>query len=65
MDSGPDDFADCVAIARTRIGLPCGDKLATLGCDPMPMTSAEFGVYVAKEIALNAALVKAIGLKPI
>ena len=38
-------------------------KLATLGCEPMPMTSAEFDALVEKEIALNAALVKAIGLK--
>lgn len=40
-----------------------GDKLAAMGCDPMPMTSVEFGAYVEKEIALNTALVKAIGLK--
>jgi tripartite-type tricarboxylate transporter receptor subunit TctC len=39
------------------------DKLAALGCDPMPMTSSEFGAYVEKEIVLNTALVKSIGLK--
>lgn len=39
-------------------------KLATLGVDPMVMTSAEFDALVEKEIAINAALVKAIGLKP-
>jgi tripartite-type tricarboxylate transporter receptor subunit TctC len=38
-------------------------KLAALGCEPMSMTSAEFGAQVEKEIALNAALVQAIGLK--
>ena len=40
------------------------DRLATLGVDPMVMTPAEFDALVQKEIALNAALVKAIGLKP-
>jgi tripartite-type tricarboxylate transporter receptor subunit TctC len=39
-------------------------KLAALGCEPMSMTTAEFGAHVEKEIALNAALVKAIGLNP-
>jgi tripartite-type tricarboxylate transporter receptor subunit TctC len=39
------------------------DKLAALGCDPMPMTAAEFDAQVKSEIGLNAALVKAIGLK--
>jgi tripartite-type tricarboxylate transporter receptor subunit TctC len=39
------------------------DKLATLGVDPMPMTPAEFDEYVKKEIALNAALVQAAGIK--
>ncbi|MCC6890017.1 MAG: tripartite tricarboxylate transporter substrate binding protein [Hyphomicrobiales bacterium] len=40
------------------------DRLAALGCDPMPMTPAAFDAFVEKEIALNAALVKAAGLKP-
>ena len=40
------------------------DKLAKLGVDPMVMTPTEFDALVAKEIAINAALVKAIGLKP-
>ena len=40
------------------------DKLATLGVDPMVMTPTEFDALVEKEIAVNAALVKAIGLKP-
>lgn len=39
------------------------DKLAALGCEPMSMTSTEFAAHVEKEIALNAALVKTIGLK--
>ena len=40
------------------------DKLAALGVDPMVMTPTEFDALVEKEIAINAALVKAIGLKP-
>lgn len=40
------------------------NKLATLGIDPMVMTPTEFDAHVEKEIAVNAALVNAIGLKP-
>jgi tripartite-type tricarboxylate transporter receptor subunit TctC len=40
------------------------DKLATLGLDPMVMTPKEFDAHVEKEIAVNAALVKAAGIKP-
>jgi tripartite-type tricarboxylate transporter receptor subunit TctC len=39
------------------------DKLAALGVDPMVMTPKEFDAYVQHEFAVNAALVKAIGLK--
>jgi tripartite-type tricarboxylate transporter receptor subunit TctC len=39
------------------------DKLATLGVDPMVMTPTEFDALVEREIAINAALVKAIGLR--
>jgi tripartite-type tricarboxylate transporter receptor subunit TctC len=39
------------------------DRLATLGVEPMTMTSKEFDSYVQQEFAVNAALVKAIGLK--
>jgi tripartite-type tricarboxylate transporter receptor subunit TctC len=40
------------------------EKLAQLGVDPMVMTPAEFDTHVKSEIASNAALVKAIDLKP-
>ena len=40
------------------------ERLATLGVDPMVMTPNEFDAHVQKEIAINAALVKEIGLKP-
>lgn len=39
------------------------DKLEALGVDPMIMSPGEFAAYVRQEIAVNAALVKAIGLK--
>ena len=40
------------------------ERLAALGVDPMVMTPTEFDAHVQKEIAINAALVKEIGLKP-
>ena len=40
------------------------ERLATLGVDQMIMTPNEFDTHVQKEIAINAALVKEIGLKP-
>lgn len=40
------------------------DKLAALGVDPLVMTPTEFDGFVSKETLMNAALVKAIGLKP-
>ena len=40
------------------------DKLATLGLDPMVMTPSEFDAHVQMEITVNAALVKAAGIKP-
>ena len=39
------------------------DKLATIGIDPMTLTPAEFDEYVKAEIGMNAALVKAAGIK--
>jgi tripartite-type tricarboxylate transporter receptor subunit TctC len=40
------------------------EKLAALGIDPMEMSPAEFDAHVEKEIGVNAALVKATGIKP-
>jgi tripartite-type tricarboxylate transporter receptor subunit TctC len=40
------------------------ERLAALGVDSMVMTPSDFDAYVQKEIAVNAALVKAIGIKP-
>jgi len=39
-------------------------RLATIGVDAMPMSPAEFDTLVKNEIELNAALVKAAGIKP-
>lgn len=39
------------------------DRLATLFVDSLAMTPAEFGAFVQEEIALNAALVQAAGIK--
>ena len=40
------------------------DRLLSLGVEPMVMTPGEFDAYVRKEIAMNAALVQAAGIKP-
>ncbi len=40
------------------------DKLTALGVDPMAMTSREFAAFVEMQIAADAALVKATGLRP-
>jgi tripartite-type tricarboxylate transporter receptor subunit TctC len=37
-------------------------KLASLGVDPLVMTPSNFQAYVAKEVTINAALVKAAGV---
>lgn len=39
------------------------DKLANLGLDTMAMTPSEFAILVDKDVAVNAALVKAAGMK--
>jgi tripartite-type tricarboxylate transporter receptor subunit TctC len=40
------------------------DKLATLGVEPLVMAPGEFDAQILNEIAANAALVKASGMKP-
>jgi tripartite-type tricarboxylate transporter receptor subunit TctC len=40
------------------------ERLVSLGFEPMVMTPAEFAAHVEKEISVNAALVKAAGIKP-
>jgi tripartite-type tricarboxylate transporter receptor subunit TctC len=47
------------ALATPRIR----EQLARLGVDPMPIMPKDFDAQVAREIAADAALVKAIGLK--
>jgi tripartite-type tricarboxylate transporter receptor subunit TctC len=40
------------------------EKLKAMGADPMPMTPREFDEYVKKEVEMNAAVVKAAGIRP-
>ena len=40
------------------------ERIAGLFVDPMVMSPNDFDAYVQKEIELNAALVKAAGIKP-
>jgi tripartite-type tricarboxylate transporter receptor subunit TctC len=51
---------ETVAVLQTS---NTASKLVTIGVDPMAMAPVEFDEYVKSEIALNAALVKAINLK--
>jgi tripartite-type tricarboxylate transporter receptor subunit TctC len=39
-------------------------KYAALGADPMPMSAADFDDYIRKEIDMNVAIVRAVGIKP-
>ena len=39
-------------------------RMRTIGAEPMPMSPEEFDAYIREEIALNAKLVKAAGIKP-
>jgi len=52
---------------ETRIALQAPkarDRLNALAVDPMVLTPREFDARVQQEIAVNAALVKSIGIKP-
>jgi tripartite-type tricarboxylate transporter receptor subunit TctC len=40
------------------------ERLAALGVEPMPLTTADFDVQVKQEIARDATFAKAAGLKP-
>ena len=40
------------------------DRLSAMGVDPMVMTPSEFDAFVEREIAVNAVLVKAAGIRP-
>jgi tripartite-type tricarboxylate transporter receptor subunit TctC len=39
------------------------EKLKSIGADPLPMSPAQFGTFVKKEVDINATLVKASGVK--
>jgi tripartite-type tricarboxylate transporter receptor subunit TctC len=40
------------------------ERLAQMGLDPMPLAPKEFDTYLAQEVALNATLVRRVGIKP-
>ena len=40
------------------------DRLAALGVEPTPPTTADFDVQIGQEIARDAMFAKAAGLKP-
>jgi tripartite-type tricarboxylate transporter receptor subunit TctC len=39
------------------------EKYAALGADPMPMGAHDFDEYIRREIELNVAIVRAVGIK--
>jgi tripartite-type tricarboxylate transporter receptor subunit TctC len=57
IDKLHDETVKALATPKLR------DKLITLGVDPMVMTPAEFDAYVEKQIAADAALANAAGIK--
>jgi tripartite-type tricarboxylate transporter receptor subunit TctC len=40
------------------------ERLASLGAEPMPMSPEQFDALIKEEMAANAALIKAAGIKP-
>ena len=57
VDKLHDEAAKALATPKVR------DKLIALGVDPVAMTPAEFHMFIEKQIAADAALVKAAGIK--
>jgi tripartite-type tricarboxylate transporter receptor subunit TctC len=51
------EAAKALATAKVR------DKFLALGVEPMPMSATDFDAFIANEIAADAALVKAAGIK--
>jgi tripartite-type tricarboxylate transporter receptor subunit TctC len=58
LDALHDQMLTALQVSKVR------DKLSALGVDPMVMRRADFAAYIEKQFAVNAALVKAIGLQP-
>jgi tripartite-type tricarboxylate transporter receptor subunit TctC len=40
------------------------DRLASLGAEPMPMSSEQFDALIKDEMAANTLIIKAAGIKP-
>ena len=51
-------------VARVMASTEMKERLATLGAEAWTMPSTQFDDYVAKELAANAAIVGAAGIKP-
>jgi tripartite-type tricarboxylate transporter receptor subunit TctC len=51
-------------VVRVMASTEMRERLATLGAEAWTMPSAQFDDYVAKELAANAAIVGAAGIKP-
>ena len=62
----PADVIDKIAadVARVTQSADARDRLATLGAEAMPMSTAEFRRFVRDEIAIAAKVIKAAGIKP-
>jgi tripartite-type tricarboxylate transporter receptor subunit TctC len=52
------------ATAKALLAPRVQERLATIGVDAMPLSPGEYDALVKKDIELNAALVKAAGVKP-
>jgi tripartite-type tricarboxylate transporter receptor subunit TctC len=57
VDKLHDEAAKALATPKVR------DKLITLGVDPVVMSPTEYHTFIEKQIAADAALVKAAGIK--
>ena len=62
----PAEVVDKVAadVSRATQSADVRDRLASLGAEAMPMTTAEFRRFVRDEIAIAAKVIKAAGIKP-
>lgn len=51
-------------VVRILNGTETKERLNRIGADPMPMTPEQFDAYVREEIAVNAKIAAAAGIKP-
>jgi tripartite-type tricarboxylate transporter receptor subunit TctC len=62
----PAEIIDKIAadVAKVTQAADVRERLATLGAEAIPMTTAEFRKFVRDEIAIAAKVIKAAGIKP-